>query len=129
MPSVIRFTEAPSTALERRVLELKATPAAPTGVALPIRKVVTIRSVPSAAKVVIRGQAVGFTPYAFQVTSDTPETTVIVSVKGYLPQSWRYDPKMGIAPEQEKVTLVLRTTVPSKNRKARVKRKKVRWEE
>jgi serine/threonine protein kinase len=129
IPPVKRFTEAPSTPFERRVLELKATPAAPTGVALPIRKVVTIRSVPSAAKVVIRGQVVGSTPYAFEVTSDTPETTVIVSVKGYLPQSWRYDPKMGIAPEQEKVTLVLRTTGPSKIRKTRMKRKRVRWEE
>ena len=112
----------------RQRLELRAQPAAPPTAAVPNRRAIQILSVPTKASVIVRGTVVGNTPYKFDVEGSTPETTLIVSRKGYLPQSWRYDPQFGLAPEQKQVTLVLERDSRARKKRKRA-RKKIRWEE
>ena len=117
---------------ERRGLEvtLQSVPAAPGGEAAPTKIVYHIETVPSGAVVVVNRKAVGKTPFAFEATSETPETNVLFTLPGYLPEEWRYHPGISAPPGQDKVKIVLRPlNIPLKGGGGKPPKKKVKWED
>ncbi|MFT5431813.1 MAG: serine/threonine protein kinase [Myxococcota bacterium] len=97
--------------------------AAPGTTEAPSARVFTIETVPAGARVTVRGKPEGKTPYRFEASDKTPATTVIVSRRGYLPETWQYHPGAAPPPGQDRVKLVL------KKRKRTPRKRQVKWEE
>ncbi len=105
----------------RRATALEANhAAAPSEGDAPGPRKFLIESVPSRALVVIRGDVAGRTPFTFEATAETMDTTLIVSRRGYLPETWQYLAKAAPPPGQNKVKLVLRAKKPKRPRTPKV---------
>jgi serine/threonine protein kinase len=115
--------ETATAGAQRRRPEATSVAGPPSGDA-PGPRVFRIESVPSKAKVIVRGVVVGRTPFDFEAGDDTPDTTLIVSRRGYLPETWQYAGAKVLPAGQNKVKLVLRS-----DGKPKAVPKRVKWEE
>jgi len=119
-----RNLDAVPIARGRRSLEPVSISGGPSGLTPPAEFGILIETVPSKANVVIRNEQVGRTPYTFRVGPNTPETSVIVTRRGYFPQTWSFKPSAAWPPGQTKVKLVLKR----EPRKGGGGGNKIKWE-